>query len=139
MSDAVELKSSWLKVTFPRMKIYDIFAKAEETDRHLSAEDVYRILLNDGVEIGLATVYRVLTQFEQAGLLKRSQLGGNRAVYELNDGERCHGHLVSTDGETVIEFFDPQIQKRFEKIAADNGFKLGDYSITLFGEPLKGK
>ena len=89
--------------------------------------------------MGLATVYRVLTQFEQAGLLKRSQLGGNRAVYELNDGERCHGHLVSTDGETVIEFFDPQIQKRFEKIAADNGFKLGDYSITLFGEPLKGK
>jgi len=139
MSDAVELKSSGLKVTFPRMKIYDIFAKAEETDRHLSAEDVYRILLNDGVEMGLATVYRVLTQFEQAGLLKRSQLGGNRAVYELNDGERCHGHLVSTDGETVIEFFDPQIQKRFEKIAADNGFKLGDYSITLFGEPLKGK
>ena len=139
MSDAVELKSSGLKVTFPRMKIYYIFAKAEETDRHLSAEDVYRILLNDGVEMGLATVYRVLTQFEQAGLLKRSQLGGNRAVYELNDGERCHGHLVSTDGETVIEFFDPQIQKRFEKIAADNGFKLGDYSITLFGEPLKGK
>ena len=139
MSDAVELKSSGLKVTFPRMKIYDIFAKAEETDRHLSAEDVYRILLNDGVEMGLATVYRVLTQFEQAGLLKRSQLGGYRAVYELNDGERCHGHLVSTDGETVIEFFDPQIQKRFEKIAADNGFKLGDYSITLFGEPLKGK
>ncbi len=139
MSDAVELKSSGLKVTFPRMKIYDIFAKAEETDRHLSAEDVYRILLNDGVEMGLATVYRVLTQFEQAGLLKRSQLGGNRAVYELNDGERCHGHLVSTDGETVIEFFDPQIQKRFEKIAADNGFKLGDYSITLFGEPLKAK
>ena len=139
MSDAVELKSSGLKVTFPRMKIYDIFAKAEETDRHLSAEDVYRILLNDGVEMGLATVYRVLTQFEQAGLLKRIQLGGNRAVYELNDGERCHGHLVSTDGETVIEFFDPQIQKRFEKIAADNGFKLGDYSITLFGEPLKGK
>ena len=139
MSDAVELKSSGLKVTFHRMKIYDIFAKAEETDRHMSAEDVYRILLNDGVEMGLATVYRVLTQFEQAGLLKRSQLGGNRAVYELNDGERCHGHLVSTDGETVIEFFDPQIQKRFEKIAADNGFKLGDYSITLFGEPLKGK
>ena len=139
MSDAVELKSSGLKVTFPRMKIYDIFAKAEETDRHFSAEDVYRILLNDGVEMGLATVYRVLTQFEQAGLLKRSQLGGTRAVYELNDGERCHGHLVSTDGETVIEFFDPQIQKRFEKIAADNGFKLGDYSITLFGEPLKAK
>ena len=139
MSDSVELKSSGLKITFPRMKIYEIFAKAGETDRHLSAEDVYRILLNDGVEMGLATVYRVLTQFGQAGLLKRSQLGGNRAVYELNDGERCHGHLVSTDGEKVIEFFDPHIQKSFEKIAADNGFKLGDYSITLFGEPLKSK
>jgi len=133
MTDASELKNSGLKVTFPRIKILDIFSKGEQ--RHLSAEDVYRILLNDGVEMGLATVYRVLTQFEHAGLLKRSQLGGNRAVYELNDGERHHGHLVSTADGTVIEFFDPQIQKRLEKIASENGFELGDYSITLFGTP----
>lgn len=133
MTDAAELKNSGLKVTFPRIKILDIFSKGEQ--RHLSAEDVYRILLNDGVEMGLATVYRVLTQFEHAGLLKRSQLGGNRAVYELNDGERHHGHLVNTADGTVIEFFDPQIQKRLEKIAVENGLELGDYSITLFGAP----
>ena len=133
MTDAAELKSSGLKVTFPRMKILDIFSKSGQ--RHLSAEDVYRMLLNDGVEMGLATVYRVLTQFEQADLLTRSQLGGNRAVYELNDGERHHGHLVSTATGEVIEFFDPQIEKRLQKIAAEKGFTLSDYSITLFGDP----
>jgi Fur family ferric uptake transcriptional regulator len=133
MSDAVELKSSGLKVTFPRLKILDIFRNSGQ--RHLSAEDVYRLLMADGVEMGLATVYRVLTQFEHADLLSRSQLGGNRAVYELNDGERHHGHLVCTQTGAVKEFYDPQIEKRLQKIANDMGYSLSDYSITLFGEP----
>ncbi|MDQ2138157.1 transcriptional repressor [Alcaligenaceae bacterium A4P071] len=133
MTDAIELKSSGLKVTFPRLKILDIFRNSGQ--RHLSAEDVYRLLMNEGVEMGLATVYRVLTQFEHADLLKRSQLGGNRAVYELNDGERHHGHLVCSQTGEVKEFFDPQIEKRLQKIALDMGYNLSDYSITLYGDP----
>ena len=133
MTDAIELKSSGLKVTFPRLKILDIFRNSGQ--RHLSAEDVYRLLMNEGVEMGLATVYRVLTQFEHADLLKRSQLGGNRAVYELNDGERHHGHLVCSQTGVVKEFFDPQIEKRLQKIALDMGYNLSDYSITLYGDP----
>jgi Fur family ferric uptake transcriptional regulator len=133
VTDAIELKSSGLKVTFPRLKILDIFRNSGQ--RHLSAEDVYRLLMNEGVEMGLATVYRVLTQFEHADLLKRSQLGGNRAVYELNDGERHHGHLVCSQTGEVKEFFDPQIEKRLQKIALDMGYNLSDYSITLYGDP----
>jgi Fur family transcriptional regulator, ferric uptake regulator len=133
MSDAVDLKGIGLKVTFPRMKILGLFHNSDQ--RHLSAEDVYRVLLNDGVEMGLATVYRVLTQFEHAGLLKRSQLGGNKAVFELNDGERHHGHLVSTTTGEVEEFYDPQIEKRLQKIADDMGYTLTDHTITLFGTP----
>ncbi|OWT80530.1 MULTISPECIES: transcriptional repressor [unclassified Achromobacter] len=133
MSDSVDLKGIGLKVTFPRMKILDLFNNSER--RHLSAEDVYRLLLNDGVEMGLATVYRVLTQFEHAGLLKRSQLGGNKAVFELNDGERHHGHLVSTTTGEVEEFYDPQIEKRLQKIADEMGYTLTDHTITLFGIP----
>ena len=133
MTDAIELKSSGLKVTFPRLKILDIFRNSGQ--RHLSAEDVYRLLMNEGVEMGLATVYRVLTQFEHADLLKRSQLGGNRAVYELNDGERHHGHLVCSQTGEVKEFFDPQIEKRLQKIALDMGYNLSDYAITLYGDP----
>ncbi|WP_233237212.1 transcriptional repressor [Bordetella sp. LUAb4] len=133
MSDSVDLKGIGLKVTFPRMKILDLFNNSEQ--RHLSAEDVYRLLLNDGVEMGLATVYRVLTQFEHAGLLKRSQLGGSKAVFELNDGERHHGHLVSTTTGEVEEFFDPQIVKRLQKIADEMGYTLTDHTITLFGTP----
>jgi Fur family transcriptional regulator, ferric uptake regulator len=133
MSDSVDLKGIGLKVTFPRMKILDLFNNSEQ--RHLSAEDVYRLLLNDGVEMGLATVYRVLTQFEHAGLLKRSQLGGNKAVFELNDGERHHGHLVSTTTGEVEEFYDPQIEKRLQKIADEMGYTLTDHTITLFGTP----
>ena len=133
MTDAIELKSSGLKVTFPRLKILAIFRNSGQ--RHLSAEDVYRLLMNEGVEMGLATVYRVLTQFEHADLLKRSQLGGNRAVYELNDGERHHGHLVCSQTGEVKEFFDPQIEKRLQKIALDMGYNLSDYSITLYGDP----
>lgn len=133
MTDSVDLKGIGLKVTFPRMKILDLFRNSEQ--RHLSAEDVYRLLMGEGVEMGLATVYRVLTQFEQAGLLKRSQLGGNKAVFELNDGERHHGHLVCTRTGAVKEFFDPQIEKRLQKIADEMGYNLSEHTITIFATP----
>ncbi|GAA4335457.1 ferric iron uptake transcriptional regulator [Pigmentiphaga soli] len=132
-SDSNELKGSGLKVTFPRLKILDVFRSSEQ--RHLSAEDVYRQLVAAGVEMGLATVYRVLTQFEHAGLLKRSQLGSSKAVYELNDGERHHGHLVCTQTGEVKEFYDPQIEARLQQIAADMGYQLSEYTLTLFAWP----
>ncbi|SOE50752.1 Ferric uptake regulation protein FUR [plant metagenome] len=132
-TETLELRSSGLKVTFPRMKILDVFRNSDQ--RHLSAEDVYRLLVTDGIEMGLATVYRVLTQFEQAGLLQRSQLGGNKAVYELNDGERHHGHLVCAQTGEVKEFFDPQIEKRLNKIADEMGYTLSEYTITIFAAP----
>jgi Fur family ferric uptake transcriptional regulator len=132
-TDSIELKGSGLKVTFPRLKILDVFRSSDQ--RHLSAEDVYRLLVASGVEMGLATVYRVLTQFEQAGLLKRSQLGSSKAVYELNDGERHHGHLVCTQSGQVKEFFDPQIETRLQKIASDMGYHLSEYTITMYAWP----
>lgn len=135
-TDSSELKDIGLKVTFPRLKILDIFRSASE-QRHLSAEDVYRQLMAEGTEIGLATVYRVLTQFEQAGLLKRSLLGSNRSVYEMNDGERHHGHLVCLDSGDVKEFFDPQIEKRLHSISHSLGYNMSEYTITIFGAPRK--
>ncbi|MGO3742577.1 transcriptional repressor [Kerstersia sp.] len=132
-SDKIELKDSGLKVTFPRLKILDVFRNSEQ--RHLTAEDVYRLLMADNIEIGLATVYRVLTQFEQAGLLKRNQLGTNKAVYELNDGERHHGHLVCSKTGEVKEFHDPQIEKRLHKIAEEMGYTLSEYTINVFATP----
>lgn len=131
--DSNNLKDSGLKVTFPRLKILDVFRNSPQ--RHLSAEDIYRMLMADGVEIGLATVYRVLTQFEQAGLLKRSLLGTNRSVYEMNDGERHHGHLVCLQTGDVKEFFDPQIEKRLNSISDSLGFSMAEYTITIFANP----
>jgi len=131
--DSSDLKDSGLKVTFPRLKILDVFRNSPQ--RHLSAEDIYRTLVSDGVEIGLATVYRVLTQFEQAGLLKRSALGTNRSVYEMNDGEHHHGHLVCLQTGDVKEFFDPQIEKRLTKISESLGFNMAEYTITVFANP----
>lgn len=131
--DPMDLKDSGLKVTFPRLKILDVFRTSDQ--RHLSAEDVYRLLTVEHVELGLATVYRVLTQFDQAGLLKRSQLGSGKAVYELNDGERHHGHLVCHQTGEVKEFFDPDIEKRLKKIADDMGYELSEYTLTLFAVP----
>lgn len=104
MTDQSELKNMGLKATFPRLKILDIFRKSDQ--RHLSAEDVYRALIGENVEIGLATVYRVLTQFEQAGILARSQFDSGKAVFELNDGDH-HDHLICTNCGKVVEFSDP--------------------------------
>ena len=130
MTDQSELKSIGLKATFPRLKILDVFRKAEV--RHMSAEDVYRALIGESVEIGLATVYRVLTQFEQAGLLVRSQFDSGKAVFELNEGDH-HDHLVCTNCGKVEEFYDPDIEKRQQKIAEDHNFRLTGHALSLYG------
>lgn len=133
MEHADKLKHTGLKATLPRMKVLELFEHSDR--RHLSAEDVYRQLLTLDLDLGLATVYRVLAQFEQAGLLKKSQLGAGRAVYELNDGEQHHGHLVSLVDGAVHEFFDPRIEERLAAIAIEKGFDLDDYVVTVFGRP----
>lgn len=129
------LKSIGLKATYPRLRILDLFQHSET--RHLTAEDVYRLLIADGMDIGLATVYRVLTQFEQAGLLKRSNFESGKAVFELNEGQH-HDHLICLQCGRVEEFYDPEIEKRQQKIAKDRGFVLQDHALSLYGICNKG-
>jgi len=130
MTDPVDLKNAGLKATFPRLKILDIFRRADE--RHQSAEDVYRTLIAEDVDIGLATVYRVLTQFEQAGILVRSQFDGSKAVFELNDGDH-HDHLICTHCNKVVEFSDEKIEGRQHSIAEEHGFILESHTMMLYG------
>ena len=134
MKDQNELKNMGLKATFPRLKILDVFRRHDETDemRHLSAEDVYRLLIAEDVDIGLATVYRVLTQFEQAGILMRSQFDGGKAVFELNDGDH-HDHFICTNCAKVVEFSDPEIEKLQYDIADKLGFELESHTLVLYG------
>jgi Fur family ferric uptake transcriptional regulator len=129
-NDQSDLKNVGLKATFPRLKILDIFRKSDE--RHLSAEDVYRSLIAEHIDIGLATVYRVLTQFEQAGILARSQFDGGKSIFELNDVDH-HDHLICTHCGSVTEFNDAEIEKRQHKIARDNGFTLESHDMVLYG------
>jgi len=129
MSNANELKSTGLKVTVPRMKILEIFQKGVQ--RHMTAEDVYRVLLDERADVGLATVYRVLSQFEQADILSRSHFESGKAVYELNEGQH-HDHLVCLDCGRVEEFFDAQIERRQNAVAADKGFAIADHSLSLY-------
>ena len=124
-----ELKASGLKATFPRLKILEIFQNSQI--RHLAAEDIYRILLAENMEVGLATVYRVLTQFEQAGLLKRNYFETGKAIFELNEGEH-HDHLVCIDCGWVEEFHDKEIEKRQQMIAEERGYKIVDHSLALY-------
>jgi Fur family ferric uptake transcriptional regulator len=134
---STELKASGLKATLPRMKILEIFQRSsQEGVRHLSAEDVYKALLAVQLDVGLATVYRVLTQFEQAGLLTRSNFEAHRAVFELNEGAH-HDHLVCLTCGRVEEFVDGEIEKRQKQIAADKGFALRDHSLALYGDCTK--
>jgi Fur family ferric uptake transcriptional regulator len=135
MSHVDELKSSGLKATLPRIKILEVFQQAER--RHMSAEDVFKALLTDGSDIGLATVYRVLMQFEQAGLLTRSNFESGKAVFELNEGEH-HDHLVCLDCGRVEEFYDPEIEARQRAVAVERGFKLQDHSLALYANCTKG-
>ncbi len=134
---SAELKSSGLKATLPRLKILEVFQRAAASGlRHLSAEDVHNSLLSEGVDVGLATVYRVLTQFEQAGLLSRSNFEAGRAVFELDEG-RHHDHLVCLTCGRVEEFVDTEIERRQQRIAADHGFRLHDHALALYGECIK--
>lgn len=130
-----DLKSSGLKATLPRLKILELFHRAESNGagRHMTAEDVYRLLIGDGLEIGLATVYRVLTQFEQAGLLKRHHFDSGKAVFELNEGTH-HDHLVCVQCGRVEEFYDPEIEARQARIAEGRGFRVQDHALYLYVE-----
>lgn len=131
MTTSSDLKTIGLKATLPRLRILELFEKSAV--RHLSAEDVYRMLSKDGTDTGLATVYRVLTQFEQAGLLIRHHFETGKAVFELNQGGH-HDHLVCVQCGHVEEFFDSEIEKRQEKIAKDRGFKIHDHSLHLYAD-----
>src|SRR5512141_602931 len=134
MSTSQDLKSAGLKATVPRLKIINLFETSKV--RHLTAEDVYKMLLAEGLDIGLATVYRVLTQFEQAGLLVRHHFESGKAVFELNRGEH-HDHLVCIQCGRVEEFHDAEIEKRQIKIAESRGFKIHDHSLHLYADCTK--
>ena len=125
-----ELKSTGLKATLPRLKILEIFQKTVQ--RHLTAEDVYRLLLSEQSDIGLATVYRVLTQFEQAGILSRNQFEAGKAVYELREDQH-HDHLVCVSCGSVEEFLDAEIERRQHNIATNLGWTLQDHAMSLYG------
>jgi len=130
MAHANDLKSIGLKATVPRLKILELFQRG--TQRHMTAEDVYRQLVLQNVDIGLATVYRVLMQFEQANILTRSHFESERAVYELNEGEH-HDHLVCLDCGRVEEFHDPEIEALQVKVAKRQGFEIADHALSLYG------
>ena len=134
MKHGDELKSSGLKATLPRIKILEIFQHT--TRRHMTAEDVYKALLLEGADIGLATVYRVLMQFEQAGLLTRSNFESGKAVFELNEGQH-HDHLVCLDCGRVEEFFDVQIEQRQREVTVSRGFELQEHSLALYARCTK--
>ena len=125
-----DLKNAWLKVTLPRMRILDLLANSGE--RHLKAEDIYKQLLEAGEEIALATVYRVLTQFETAGLVTRHHFEGGHAIFELNDGDH-HDHLVDIKTGRVVEFYDEIIEKRQKEIAREHGFTITEHTMVLYG------
>lgn len=130
--ESQEIRSAGLKVTLPRVKILEMLESRAGTDRHLSAEDVYRNLLQEGEEIGLATVYRVLTQFEAAGLVKRHHFEGGGAVFELNRGEH-HDHILCVKCGRVDEFSDEEIERRQKEIAQRFGYSLTDHCLYLYG------
>ena len=129
MSSIDGLKNTGLKATVPRLKILELFQKSGQ--RHMSAEDVYRLSLDERADIGLATIYRVLMQFEQAGLLTRSNFESGKAVYELNEGQH-HDHLVCLDCGHVEEFYYPQIEERQQLVASSRGFTLQEHALSLY-------
>ena len=130
MTNIDELKNTGLKATLPRLKILEIFQKGGQ--RHMTAEDVFRVLLEERSDIGLATVYRVLTQFEQAGILIRSNFESGKAVYELDEGKH-HDHFICTACGKVEEFYDPEIEKRQQLVAKAKGWVVQDHSMALYG------
>lgn len=129
--DNDEIRNAGLKVTLPRVKILEVLEN--NAARHLSAEDVYKVLLERGEEIGLATVYRVLTQFEGAGLVARHHFEGGQSVFELNRGGH-HDHIVCVQCGKVEEFFDEVIEKRQREVAEARGFGISDHSLIIYGD-----
>jgi Fur family ferric uptake transcriptional regulator len=136
MQQRDELRNAGLKVTVPRLRILEILSRADQ--RHLSAEDVYKELLDSGEDIGLATVYRVLTQFESAGLVTRHNFEGGHSVFELDDGEH-HDHMVCVESGEVIEFSNEEIEKLQHKMAREHGYELIDHNLVLYVRPIKGE
>ncbi|OZA24959.1 MAG: ferric iron uptake transcriptional regulator [Hydrogenophilales bacterium 17-61-9] len=134
MSNPSDLKSIGLKATLPRLKILDLFEQSNK--RHMTAEEVYRLLSDEDLDIGLATVYRVLTQFEQAGLLIRHHFDSDKAVFELNEGDH-HDHLVCLQCGKVEEFLDSEIEKRQHRIAKERGFSIHDHSLQIYADCIK--
>lgn len=129
MTNIDELKSTGLKATLPRLKILEIFQKGSQ--RHMTAEDLFKVLLLEGSDVGLATVYRVLAQFEQADILTRSHFESGKAVYELNEGQH-HDHLVCLDCGKVEEFYDAEIEQRQQAVALLKGFAIADHALSLY-------
>ncbi|HQR02929.1 MAG: ferric iron uptake transcriptional regulator [Proteobacteria bacterium] len=128
-SNSQNLKNIGLKATLPRLRILELFQKTD--DRHMTAEDVYRHLLAENLDVGLATVYRVLTQFEQAGLIERHFFESGKAVFELNEGKH-HDHLVCMQCGKVEEFFDPAIEQRQNAVAKERGFEVREHALYLY-------
>ena len=128
--ETADIKNAGLKVTLPRMKILELLEGS--SDRHLKAEDIYKMLLDSGEEIALATVYRVLTQFETAGLVTRQHFDGGHAVFEINDGEH-HDHMVDIASGRVVEFYDEIIEQRQKEIASKYNFTISEHTMVLYG------
>jgi Fur family ferric uptake transcriptional regulator len=134
LSNPSDLKNIGLKATLPRLRILDLFEQSNK--RHMTAEEVYRLLTDDGQDIGLATVYRVLTQFEQAGLLMRHHFDSDKAVFELKQGDH-HDHLVCLQCGKVEEFVDAEIEKRQHRIAKERGFAIKEHSLQIYADCIK--
>lgn len=134
MANPQELKELGLKATLPRLKVLELLQHSK--DRHLTAEDIYKLLLEEGSDVGIATVYRVLTQFEQAGMVKRHHFETGKAIFELNEGTH-HDHLVCLDCGRVEEFFDPEIEKRQDRVAQERGFRVSEHALYLYGHCTK--
>jgi len=128
--ETADIKNAGLKLTLPRMKILELLESSPA--RHLKAEDIYKMLLDSGEEIALATVYRVLTQFEAAGLVTRHHFDGGHAVFEIDDGEH-HDHLVDISSGKVVEFYDEVIEQRQQEIASSHGFTITEHTMVLYG------
>ncbi|MFN3965831.1 ferric iron uptake transcriptional regulator [Silanimonas lenta] len=128
--ESQDLRKAGLKVTIPRMRILSILER-QPAAKHMTAEDIYRVLLEQGDDIGLATVYRVLTQFEAAGLVLKHHFEGGQAVYELNQGGH-HDHMVDLDSGKVVEFHSPEIEALQQAIAAKHGYEIEDHSLVLY-------
>lgn len=129
-----ELKKAGLKITLPRLKVLQILESASDSERHMSAEDVYKALLEAGEDVGLATVYRVLTQFESAGLVVRHNFEGGHSVFELAHDQH-HDHMVCTETGEIVEFFDEKIEELQHKIAERHGYEIVDHSMVLYVKP----